>query len=121
MKNKYTEIEQIEAAIRSEYIQYVVDEIANRDLSDTIFDDFINKKKTSNGQYKGIPDFLAICNHHTGSCRIFDKNQLTGLSSRSSIRFLGSSIIINNIMRLSIGWQNGNGLSNPTIRCFLLI
>ena len=121
MKNEYAEIERIESSIRSEYIRYVVNEITNRNLIDTVFEDFMNKKKTSNGQYKGIPDFLAICNHHTGTCRIFDKNQLADLPSRSSIRIIGSSIVIDDVMRLVIGWQNGNGLSNPTIRCFLSI
>ena len=121
MKSEYAAIEEIEANIRAKYVSYVVDEICNRNLVDTIFNDFINKKKTSNGAYKGIPDFLAICNHRNGSCRVFKKNQLVNLSSVSSVKVKGFSITINDVMNLVIGWQNGNGLSNPTIRCFLSI
>lgn len=121
MKNEYAEIEHIEKTIRAKYIDYVGAEIVHRNLIDTIFNDFLNKKKTSNKRYKGIPDLIAICNHHTGACRVIDKRKLSNLASRSSVCINGSSIIVNDVMRLVIGWQNGNGLSNPTIRCFLSI
>ena len=36
----------------------------------------------------------------------------------TQIRFTDKGMVIGNI-RIAIGWQNGNGLNNPTIRVFL--
>ena len=125
LRNEYPSIARLisnhELPIRRLYTSYVSTYIDAFSLEGIVISDMINKKKTSDGQYKGISDVIVVCNSKTGDIRTIDKDDLIAKTSDNyKMHVTDTSIVFDGLMRLAIGWQNGNGMNNPTIRAFLI-
>ena len=73
--------------------------------------------KNSLTSQKGKPDRLIIFNYETKKITEFKWEEIFN-SPDIYIKTTDKGFTINNI-RIAIGWQNGNGLNNPTLRVFL--
>ena len=105
---------------REKYVQHVCDTIGNRDLVATVIDDMLGKIKTRDGEKKGIPNFLFIYDYNSDKINVLTSEELCNLcSDKTNINNQGLGLLLGGFMRLQIGWQNGNGLNNPTIRVFV--
>ena len=111
----YQKIEELDQQMRSK----LVNDLAlffndNMDLAYDFYDDLINKNISKIKKSK--PDELWVYNY-------IDKTSfLLDLSTKSNIQVMSGTnlgLTLNNL-RIQIGWQNGNGLNNPTIRVFLI-
>lgn len=81
--------------------------------------DMINKKKSSNEKEKGIPDLYIIFHSTTKTIQSYTKEELSKTTT-NIIELIGDySILLNKQYRITISWQNGLGIQNPTIRVFL--
>lgn len=77
--------------------------------------DMLNKNTTTSK--KVAPDRLIVLNYTKNNVREIDlKHFYENIST--NIRTTSKGLVIGNI-RIAIGWQNGGGLNNPTIRIFL--
>lgn len=86
----------------------------NNEAALEFFMDMLNKNsKTSK---KGKPDKIIVFNYKKQD--IFELDVKEFFATKTKFRYCDKSIIINNI-RFSLSWQNGLGLTNPTIRVFL--
>ena len=70
-------------------------------------------KSTKNG----IADFLLVFNYKNQAVKIIDVSDIT---FSEQIYVQGQSIIFGDKLRVTLSWQNGAGLNNPTIRAFLI-
>ena len=115
-------ISEHELQIRRAYTSYVVSYISVNALEGIVVNDMLNKRKMSNGTYKGMSDIIIICNSKTGGIRTISKQKLMAKASDSyKMHSTETSIVFDGLMRLALGWQNGNGMNNPTVRAFLLL
>ena len=103
-------IEEIEEPIRKEFVKKLYNVLKeDPELVKKLSERLIGKGN------KGTPDFLLIQSKVDGSIIHMTKEEMEKLetievtSTEKGIRLKGLGFI-------SIGWQNGNGLSNPTIR-----
>lgn len=76
--------------------------------------DMLNKNTETSQKSK--PDRLIVYNYNKNTINEIDIKSLK--ADTTQIRFTDKGMVIGNI-RIAIGWQNGNGLNNPTIRVFL--
>lgn len=67
---------------------------------------------------KGIPDILIVYNYNKHSIQIISKNEIMRKQSNLNFNCTNGGLVFDNF-RVAIGWQNGNGLNNPTLRVFL--
>jgi hypothetical protein len=108
-------IEGIDAKIRKEFIKDLTEYFRNNKESAYIFfQDMINKLKINDNEYH-CPDRIIIYNYIKDTINELDMNNYNTLNQISNTDF---ALKLGNL-RLQIGWQNGNGLNNPTIRVFL--
>lgn len=84
----------------------------NTELKNIFFNDMLLKRTKRN-----IADFLFVYDYkkHTAkNINIYD------IIVNNSIRINGQSLIFGDKIRITLSWQNGAGLNNPTIRVFLI-
>lgn len=119
-KNIYKQISSLERNIRVEYNKYFYEKLSSDSkLKERVLLDFIQKSTSSNS--KGIPDYIIVYNWKNNKMKCLTKTKVKELiNSIDNLRLTPTGIIYENGIRLQIGWQNGNGLNNPTIRCSLL-
>ena len=86
----------------------------NKEATNTFFQDMINKLKINDNEYH-CPDRIVVYNYEKDTIDELNMSDYNTLNQVSNTDF---ALIIGNL-RLQIGWQNGNGLNNPTIRVFL--
>lgn len=86
----------------------------NKEATNTFFQDMINKLKINDNEYH-CPDRIIVYNYEKDTIDELNMSDYNTLNQVSNTDF---ALIIGNL-RLQIGWQNGNGLNNPTIRVFL--
>lgn len=87
-----------------------------------MIDDFVNKVTTKNDKigFKGIPTEYLIFNKKDSSVRIKTSEEFVNiLNNEYNIEKTDSGFAINNKLVVQLGWQNGSGLNNPTIRVFV--
>ena len=108
------EIKPADEKIRQQFIDDLVKYFNNHhDCLYTFISDMLNKNtETVN---KTAPDKIIVFNYKEKE--IYEVNPNNQIEE-GNISNTDKSIKIDNI-RIAIGWQNGNGLNNPTIRVFL--
>ncbi len=113
----YEEIKQIDEKMRMEFVQDLVNFFRNNPEKAQIFyKDMVNKQKISQ-QKESIVDRFIVFN--------YNKQSIMEISLDTIKNNPINTIYVNDFgfcigsLRIQIGWQNGNGLNNPTIRVFL--
>lgn len=133
IRKKYPEIyktlRRYERKIRVMYTEYIANYINENNLSRRVLNDMLGKRCTtgvSQGS-KGIPSHLIVYNYRKKTMRILPKRKMDILAEENGalpkdecVAVARGTSILCGAIRLSLGWQNGNGLCNSTIRVFLL-
>lgn len=89
----------------------------NPQATKELINDVLLKNSATNK--KGKPDRLIVYNYNTKKIIDFNWEKIfSDANVNTDIQATKKGLIINNI-RIAIGWQNGNGLNNPTLRVFL--
>ena len=113
----YEDIKVKEELLRVKYVSYLYDFLLkNPDKCSEFCYDMIHKGSNTS---KSIPDRTYIHNYKTNKINVLTFKDIESLTNCSGIRNAGLSIVIGETFRVAIGWQNGNGLSNPTLRVFI--
>ena len=126
-KYLYQEIIQKERYIRELYRNYILDMLNNSPKDKLNFVKDMITKKSSN---KNNPDYIVVFNYRTKQHDVIPTSYLTNKLHDAQISSVGSnSIIIEpsgkdslkipQLFIVTLAWQNGTGLCNPTIRVFL--
>lgn len=117
MPDIYNLIVRKEKSLRAIYTIYVISQLKNNpDLSYRVYYDMLNKSYGN----KQLPDRMIVYNYISKTLNDIKGNDL--IQNQNTIVPLKSgdySIKLGNL-RLTLGWQNGTGLNNPTIRVFLI-
>lgn len=113
----YDTIVEIDKQMRMAFVQDIVNFFRNNPEKAQIFyKDMVNKRKISQ-QKETIADRFIVFNYNKNSITEIDLNKIkTDPINTIYVNDLGFCI---GDLRIQIGWQNGNGLNNPTIRAFL--
>jgi len=115
-EKKYNQLVAVEKTIRAEYVNYVYHELQkNKKLKVKFINDMITKETSK----KHIPDSILVFNHDTKKISISSKEDIESLVKETEISISGKLSISFGGVRVAFGWQNGNGLSNPTLRIFI--
>lgn len=103
------------------------DKEARKTYVNDLYNYFINNPKklyqfyvdiaTKNISNKSIADNIIVYNYDTHDVKMIDTTDLN-IGNVLSFKKTNLGFIINNF-RIQIGWQNGSGLNNPTIRAFI--
>lgn len=116
-KNGYEEIKKIDEEMRAAFIQDLAKYFqANPEQAQIFYKDMINKRKLSQQKETAVDRFIVYN---------YNKNTITEINLDEIRANPADTIYSNNLgfciggLRIQIGWQNGNGLNNPTIRVFL--
>lgn len=110
--------EQIVAADKKMRAQYVSDLFNYFQSNPAILTTFISDCITKNIGNKSAPSELIIFNHQTKQVTIYNRDTILTKIKNKSIKKTSLGLVFDNF-RVAIGWQNGNGLNNPTFRVFL--
>lgn len=110
------EIKPREALARKKYVKELYEIIKkDRNLQIQIANDMISKE-TSN---KKIADRLIVFNHVTKEILDIRKKEIENHKKSQEFKLLKNYTFGFDSFNLTIAWQNGTGLNNPTIRIFL--
>ena len=111
----YRQIIDIEKVYRLKYVallhQYLTSNIEAR-LQ------FIKNLITKAASNKNMPDRLIVFNHDAKWIKEFNKQDILTRLVDDNLTLSGGTIKMYGV-HFTIGWQNGTGLNNPTIRVFL--
>lgn len=111
----YKQIQQIDKAMRKEYVSDLYDFFCdNLDKLQIFISDMINK----NIGNKKLFDEMIVFNHSTKQIKLYDKKSLQKYIQNKKFKNTGLGMSFDNF-RIQIGWQNGSGLNNPTLRVFI--
>lgn len=114
-KELYALIQKADKEMRKKYVEdlynFLID---NPDKCIMFISDMINK----NVNNKYTPDELVVFNHITKEIKAFSKEQIQILIKNKNIKKNALGLVFDGF-RVQIGWQNGNGLNNPTLRVFI--
>ena len=115
MKKDYKEILPIEEEIRCkfcfDFYNYLIKNPEKKIQ-------FINDMVSKNNSNKNIPDKLIVFNHSSKKIICFTKENIESLIDYDNLKPTKKGLVFGDI-QIQFGWQNGNGLSNPTIRVFI--
>ena len=115
-QSEYTQyIVPIDKQCRINFIKDLVDYFQNN--TEKIYEfvtDMLNKNTATS--HKTSPDRIIIYNYNKNTISEINIKNLN--IDTTKIRLTETGMVIGSI-RVAIGWQNGNGLNNPTIRVFL--
>ena len=113
MPEVYEEIQQEESKHRIEYIQNFYKYLIDNNLIMDFFSSLISKELSN----KHNPDYILVYNHKTKESHLLTYQDFSflGKEAEQSGKY---GLRCGNI-RAQFGWQNGNGLNNPTIRVFV--
>lgn len=112
--NEYDFISGIEKRCREKFVNDLFDYFSQ---NFNVFIDFLNKmlrKETKNG----LPDTIYIYNYKKKETKVLEIDKILTISQHLELKKTTNSLKYGNI-RIAFGWQNGNGLNNPTIRIFI--
>ena len=114
-KELYALVQNADKEMRKKYVEDLYNFlIQNPDKCIIFISDMINK----NVNNKYTPDELVIFNHITKEIKTFSKEEIKKLIKNKNIKKNALGLVFDGF-RVQIGWQNGNGLNNPTLRVFL--
>lgn len=111
----YKKIKEADKQMRQEYVTDLFNFFNQNPEKLTIF---IADCITKNINNKDTPDELVIFNHQTKEITYYTKETILQKIKNKTIRKTNLGFVFDGF-RVSIGWQNGNGLNNPTFRVFL--
>lgn len=112
---KWDYFENFEGIIRKEYIKdFFAFLQENPDKLFLFIEGLLTKKIAS----KEIPNLIIVYNRTKKTFIKISREEISSLISNQEIKNTGLSFSAPGY-RFSFGWQNGNGLCNPTIRVFL--
>lgn len=110
----YKQISEKEAECRRQFVKDIYYYFSK---NFNIFIDFLNKMLRKNTKC-GLPDTIYVYNYKKKETKVIEISDLLKISSNFSLELRGNSLKYGNI-RITFGWQNGNGLNNPTVRIFI--
>lgn len=111
----YEQITKLDKEMRKQYVNDLFNYLKSNPDKLTLF---ITDCITKNINNKSTPSELIIFNHNTKKIICYSKDTILEKIKNKEIKNAGLSLVFDNF-RVSIGWQNGNGLNNPTFRVFL--
>jgi hypothetical protein len=112
---EYEALQKIDKTMRKQYVKDLYNYlISNPILLNTFVSDIISK----NVGNKKAPESLIVFNHETKEIKVFSEKEIKDKIQNKTIKNAGLSLAFDGF-RVAIGWQNGNGLNNPTLRVFL--
>lgn len=111
----YEKIKEVDKVMRKQYTNDLFNYLKNNPDKLTLF---ITDCITKNINNKSTPTELIIFNHNTKNLICYNKETILQKIKNKEIKNAGLSLVFDNF-RVAIGWQNGNGLNNPTFRVFL--
>lgn len=115
-KELYDKVKQADIIMRKQYVKDLFDYLTlNPDKLIMFINDVITKNVNS---HKSTPSELIIFNHKTKSIICYSKESIESKKANKQIKRTELGLVFDNF-RVAIGWQNGNGLNNPTFRVFL--
>lgn len=111
----YSLIQAKDKQIRKDYVKELYEYLSdNTSLVNKFLSDILSK----NCSNKQAPDRLLIFNYSTKEITDYNQNFILSLMNNKKIKNAGLSLVFDDI-RVAIGWQNGSGLNNPTLRAFI--
>lgn len=111
----YQQLKSYDIESRVNYVSDLYDFLVdNPDKLSQLINDSINK--TYSG--KNAPDALLIFNYITKKTEIINKNTINSLKNNNIFKKTKLGLKFSHF-NINIGWQNGCGLNNPTIRVFI--
>lgn len=108
-------LERMESQIR---VQYVKDFFNFLQRSPEKTKQFVYGLITKTVANKTMPSRIIIFNHKTKKILEISNEALSKMLDNKIFRNAGKSFVFDDF-RIAFGWQNGNGLRNPTLRVFL--
>ena len=116
-KEDYEKIKEIDEEMRLQFVKDIVNFFRNHpDKAQIFYKDMIEKRKISQ-QKETIVDRFIVYNYNKDTINEINLNDIkTNPINTIYINDFGFCL---GGLRIQIGWQNGNGLNNPTIRVFL--
>jgi hypothetical protein len=111
----YRQIQQIDKVMRKEYVSDLYNFFCNNlDKLQIFISDMINK----NIGNKRLFDEMIVFNHSTKQIKHYSKEFLQKYIQNKKFKNTGLGMSFDGF-RIQIGWQNGSGLNNPTLRVFI--
>lgn len=115
-KEQYKVIRKLDRLTRKQYVEYCYNYFIENPESLIKFVADILSKNISDKQ---PPDYILVYNEITDTIKVIDKKSILDRDT-SNFRMSPSKLaLIFDKFRINFGWQNGNGLCNPTLRVFL--
>lgn len=111
----YSLLQKIEHKARKAYVQDL--ELFFKEDNSKLYQ-FIYDMLTKNKSNKSIADCIIIFNYNTEKILKIDKNEILSFIKNKDFYTTDGGFVFKNF-RIQLGWQNGTGLNNPTIRVFL--
>ena len=111
----YKQLQVIDKAMRKQYTSDLYNFLISNPQKLNIFISDILSKNVGN---KKAPEELIVFNHETKTIRSFTEAEIKSKIKTKSIKNAGLSLKFDEFS-VAIGWQNGLGLNNPTLRVFL--
>lgn len=116
-KYGYEEIKKIDEQMRIAFVQDLVKFFqSNPEQAQQFYQDMVNKQKITT-KNTAMADRFIVYNYNKNSINEINLNDIKQCPDKH-IYINDFGFCIGNL-RIQIGWQNGNGLNNPTIRAFL--
>jgi hypothetical protein len=111
----YEQLKKIDKTMRKQYVSDLYNFlIKNPQKLNTFITDVITKSISG----KEAPEELIIFNHETKAILKYSKLDIERKIKNKTIKNAGLSLVFDEF-RVAIGWQNGTGLNNPTLRVFI--
>lgn len=111
----YNELIQIDKLMRRQYVADLYDFlIANPQKLNTFISDAITKEIGG----KQMPEEMIVFNHEKKTISSYSAEGIVDKMKHKSFKNAGLSLVFDDF-RVAIGWQNGTGLNNPTLRVFI--
>lgn len=112
---EYKEIVKLDKSIRTQYVTDLYNYLLeNPDKLRIFISDMITKEASD----KTVPTRIVIFNHKTKQILDLTNEKIYEMAKSKVLKNCGLSLAFDNF-RVAIGWQNGTGLNNPTLRVFI--
>lgn len=114
-RDEYKELQKIDKVMRKEYVENLYNFlISNPDKLKLFMADIVSKNVSN----KEMPEEVVIFNHIKKEFMSFTKEDIIKKINSKTIKKTSLGLVLDGF-RVQIGWQNGTGLNNPTLRVFL--
>lgn len=115
--SEYKELKKLESISREKYVKYIYDYFSIHPENLGIFTE---NMLTKNESGKHIPDRMIIYSYDKDEIIEYDKDEIFSWARGIKIFNITGKFSLNfDKFKVTIAWQNGTGLNNPTIRIFI--